>query len=551
MIMFRFRKLNYDVALENPISKSKDDIIGIESEVNRIKDAIKKGANLIGIVSDYGSGKSTMIEFLRKKLSKIRYRIVKINLWDEELSNNGENIKLHRSFLRQLSMNMYRFRPEYINRRLNANYGIAKISFPSYKNLIFWLIGYIMILFLSIATYCKYMKINIVKDYLVFSKVEFAKFIFSSLPFFAITFLIIFIIFNKEVLFSFWNSSKDRTITEEDTMQIYNEIIKPIIPFLRLKKIIIVIEDLDRISNPELAKKYINEFYRIYIEGNPKKYKSGITFVFCVKDEYSYTKSETKIKEIEKNDSKFLKIFDYISYIKLLNINDYKIILKQLIIRDKLLKKLATKNNKIVLSDFMWIIEGNDLNIRIIKNRLSYLKSLYLEIYNRGISSNVKVKPYINIKLCSFVSFVKSEFPNNLNKILKNYENGLNYIDRKIKEKRENDNKCANIDEYEKLLELESKNDKINDDLSDYKTLKVKSYFVELINDGIIDDDYQKYFYNQPKFSPVFNIYQKQLEIIIDKDIIPERITKNQFDNIVVESDTNDFLYNEIKKELT
>ena len=409
---------NYKVLLENPIQRKKDDIIGFDSEVKRLKYSIKEGANIIGIVSDFGAGKSTIIELLKKSLCRLKYKFVKINLWDNHLSfmnknacesenaeetpNNESNIKIHKSFLRQLSMQMNKYRDDYINRRINSNYGIAKISFPTYRNLFLWLLIYIGIIILTLFLGCKYyLQINPFNDITLSDKIEILKYFLPKIPTISIVFIIIYIIFNKEVLFSFWNSSKNREITEEDTIQIYNELVKPVFHLFRLRKLIIVIEDLDRIKNPILVKYYINEFYRIYIEGN-HKHKKGITFVFCVKDEFAYEELKDN-QEIDKNDSHFIKIFDFSSNISNICINDFEEILKQLIMKDKLLSKIAMQENQINIDEFLWIIQGENLNIRIIKKRLEYFKSLYLNIYNKGLYSNPNEKPFIDIKMCAFV----------------------------------------------------------------------------------------------------------------------------------------------------
>lgn len=63
---------NYKVLLENPKKMKKDDIIGFDSEIERLKYSIKEGANIIGIISDFGAWKSTIIELLRKLIIVIK-----------------------------------------------------------------------------------------------------------------------------------------------------------------------------------------------------------------------------------------------------------------------------------------------------------------------------------------------------------------------------------------------------------------------------------------------------------------------------------------------
>lgn len=171
----------YKVNLENPIKSKKDDIFGYSYEIKRIKNAIDNNANLIGIISDYGAGKSSLIGLLKNKLCWIKYKVISINLWDKKMSqseidndtNNGSNriegsnepklndinipsnksiIRFHKNFLRQISLQVKKYNPDYVNRRINANYGSAKISFPSFRSLLSWLLIYIIVF--GLLTWC-------------------------------------------------------------------------------------------------------------------------------------------------------------------------------------------------------------------------------------------------------------------------------------------------------------------------------------------------------------------------------------------------------------
>lgn len=83
--MIKIKRKHYKVNLENPIKNKKDDIFGYDYEVKRIKNAIDEDANVIGIVSEYGSGKSSLIELLIRRLCILKYKIIKVNLWDNKL----------------------------------------------------------------------------------------------------------------------------------------------------------------------------------------------------------------------------------------------------------------------------------------------------------------------------------------------------------------------------------------------------------------------------------------------------------------------------------
>lgn len=215
----KFRINFYKVQLENPINSSKEDVIGFDSEVKRLKGAIKQRANTVGLISDFASGKSSLIHLLKKNLCFLKYKIVKINLWDEELpSASGDEdssdaiVKLHKTFLRQLSMQYRRYKINYINRRLNTNYGIVKISFPNYRTLFIWLLCYLTVIGGLVFLTAKYfLGVNSLAAISYSDKLSFLNKIIDLIPTMFFVFIIIFIVFNKDVLFSLWNNSKDWT----------------------------------------------------------------------------------------------------------------------------------------------------------------------------------------------------------------------------------------------------------------------------------------------------------------------------------------------------
>lgn len=72
------------VFVNNPVKSQKDDIVGFDSQVETLACAIESGANMIGVIADYGSGKSSLTDILSESLKK-RKKItkpIKINLWD-------------------------------------------------------------------------------------------------------------------------------------------------------------------------------------------------------------------------------------------------------------------------------------------------------------------------------------------------------------------------------------------------------------------------------------------------------------------------------------
>ena len=507
--MLKLRKEHYKVNLENPIKNEKDDIFGYDYEVKRIKNAIDDGANSIGIISDYGSGKSSLIKLLSRKLCFFKYKIIKVNLWDDKLAipddnqisndekNNGINknitpsrdsiIRLHKTFLRQVSSQRKKYNEAYINKRINANYGAAKISFPSYVSLAKWFIIYISILIIILYLVCKFgLNITSFKSISLSDKKQFLSFFISKIPAFLTGFVIFYIVFNREVLFSFWNNSKSREITEEDTVQIYNELFGKRFRWIpRLRKIIIVIEDLDRIDNNKMVEFYLSEFYRLYIEGNEKS-KKDVTMIFCLKDSGD-----------DSSESKYIKMFDYISYINKISIDDKGKILELMISNDDLLYDLSfnKQEGKIDISNFLWLVEGESLNIRTIKRRIEHFKSIYLMIRSRGRNSKSDTKELdIDLTTCAFASYLKTEFSRDLDNVLNNYDGDkTNYIDRCVNKKI--------VGELKDSFEIN-----LDENASE---IKIKKLFIAMVKSGHIDSQYKKYFYNFPKGTKIYTTTEK------------------------------------------
>ena len=518
--MIKLKRKYYKVNLENPIKNKKDDIFGYDCEVKRIKNAIKDDANVIGIVSEYGSGKSSLIQLLINKLFFLRYKIIRVNLWDnklkiiddkdESIPSEKSIVRLHKTFLRQVSSQTRKYNSAYINRRINANYGAAKISFPSFISLLKWFLIYILLLVGLLYIICKFgFDISSFNDISLDDKKNFISFIIPKIPTIILGFAFFYIIFNKEVLFSFWNNSKSREITEEDTIQIYNELFGKKIKFLpRLRKIIIIIEDLDRIENNDIVEFYLNEFYRLYIEGNEQN-RNGITLIFCLKD-----------NKKDSSKSKYIKIFDYISYINQINIDDKDEVLRQLIKRDDLLYDLSFNNeNKIIdISKLSWLIEGQEINIRTIKRRIEHFKNIYLMICSRGKSKNNKNDDLdINIITCSFVAYLKTEFNGELDYILSHYDSsGANYIDRYVNKK---------------VIGESISSDNIPFEDNDTEEIKfIKKLIINMINNGYIDSQYKKYFYNFPKGTKIYTTTEKYVSDIITTNTI---VDKDNLSNIM------------------
>ena len=129
--------------MNKPISEATADEIGVGVYVDYLESAIEKGADMIAIISGFGTGKSSLIELLKtkyhgwKKEKKQERVYCQVNLWSQ-LETGGtkkedgiKSIDLHRSFLYQLISAVYPHKSSYFSRRTGRNFGLFKISAES------------------------------------------------------------------------------------------------------------------------------------------------------------------------------------------------------------------------------------------------------------------------------------------------------------------------------------------------------------------------------------------------------------------------------------
>lgn len=127
------------IFLNKPISDIKADWIGVSSYVEKLQDAIEEGADMIAVLSDFGGGKSTLIELLEAKYKSIENGccFYRVNLWSHLESKIDTSVEIHKAFLYQLISQMDHKKSSYISKRLNKNYGLFKISTEGKLNAFF------------------------------------------------------------------------------------------------------------------------------------------------------------------------------------------------------------------------------------------------------------------------------------------------------------------------------------------------------------------------------------------------------------------------------
>lgn len=505
------KKLN-PYFLDFPITNLDDDYIGFESYVDGLYLNIKSKAKMIGIVADYGSGKSTVVSLLEKKLEKENYKVVKINLWDSiNVGEDNSVLEVHKRFLFQLSSQLQNKISNYLSKRLNPNYSVMSISTKNKKSIL-------LLIFAIICFAINFLNNNELLHYFnLLPKIglEWLEPLFRTFADFSgIIALIttILLLVANEIVFSFSKNDKNRTITENDSIEIYLDLVKR---YRKKKKLIIVIEDLDRISDKKVNY-FLKQIYTFYSHSAGQ----NITFITAIKPSHY-------LNDVSSN----YKLFDYIVDLQKIKSKDYEYILKTLInTKSNILKQkynINTENDEI--GKWMWLARGKSLDIRQLKHRYNDTILHYVTLIDRF---NFKC---IDIKTCIAVNYLKNEYPIFFQTLTK--EKTLSNKDeasdiRKLVNLFMKD-KNISKEELWKDLNIDYTNDNGDEFDEDFDNFKTDVF--DLIKIKYIQDDLELYFYNYPEGNEIFNYEENILKhnyIYDEKDFENiEEIVNNVLDD--------------------
>lgn len=477
------------VFVNTPISSELKDAIGFDSQIETLKTAIQKGATMIGVVADYGTGKSSMTELLKKSIDKEKNKTksIKINLWDCENNNNNNNSNpnrvsnLTKSFLYQMANGYDRRFGRFINRILSKNYGNISFAISSSKSLPQFIIsallfGIYQILLQSNTGVMKYLP-----DYLN----VFASVLKILAPLFLILSIIVvvFALKNCCIAFSHWKMNSVRELEISDIFDIYNIIIQRFSP-KKGKKIYIFIDDLDRFGDKRAVVEFLKELYRF--QDSLGNYKENFIFIVSIKPESELM--ETKPKE----DWIYSKVFDIILSLKPIHFDDYDSILIKLLNcnineKTKLQKLLGCDDFNIIPESFKWIKKGNNLTLRDLKNRLNQAILILISLKNK----NYKVETAVRFEPCAAIAYLESQYPQEYYRLIKNETKFANFM----KDSRDiingGDEKRISS-ELISAFKKEFSNDPVNN----------KSEFIsdlcEMVKSGVFNYDFRMYFYTYP-----------------------------------------------------
>lgn len=278
---------------DKPVDDYKSDYIGFETEVDMLLDEIVNGSKVIGLVSDYGSGKSSIISLLESTITNIinsgksinqkskyefktndvkKINVIKVNLFDDDGKiNYNEKLELHKKMIVEIAKRKdEKFRNfniikkalyyltgkkkniNYILKRLNPTYRVIDVDTSHNSTKVFFIVGLVLI-FLNLLYKTGIMslwKFNMDERIL-----KCLRYICTSGGIIGFLLLIMSAIIGKLVI-SYSKNYCGLEFGEYDAQLLFNKVMDDYD--------VIVLEDLDRLAHPRNVRQFINEIYSYY-----------------------------------------------------------------------------------------------------------------------------------------------------------------------------------------------------------------------------------------------------------------------------------------------
>ena len=511
----------------SPIEDETSDVFDFRIKATAIEKAINNGANMIALIGDYGTGKSSLTKILYNKNKEKYTEPIYINLWDTLTTIEGQDEQAHvsyftKSFLYQLALGNHDHThfSRYINQRLSKNYG--KLSFALAKRGTLWwvfLLGISLVLFYILKetllpdTISKF----VLKDIQKLSELFWYRLIMllSSIRYIFLLVAGISIykaLKNNNILFSLWDSQGKIEPTDTDCFEVFEEIITNIAKKCSEKKQLIIIEDLDRSDNAKAVLSLLKEIYR-FNNLLSKKEQSQIVFIISLKSEASLIDASSDIvKDKQKTQQIYSKIFDYTVWVRPIHFANAKEIILTLLI-DQLGEEQANKD----IPKLYWLMQGDNITVREIKDRLNETYLLYQSLSSRRDNSSV------DLRKCACVVYLQRQYPDEfLNMTSKETE--LSNLIEKIAYSYSGDFTKIQDSDFDFILQKDENGNSIS------KNNFIKE-FKKLLEEKNIENDYRMYFYNYPAASYVMNTKEKNVYDYITFD--NSNVQKNELDEAI------------------
>lgn len=465
------------IFLNRPIDSEEADWIGVSSYVNKVHEAVEQGAEMIAITSSYGSGKSSVIELLKTKITndeenEKKYHFIKVNLWSHS-SSGSSPLDLHKSLIYQIVSQIYPWKGSYITKHLSKNFGLLKLTTGSR---VFSSLAAMALLF-AISTK-------------MYEELASCPAIWVIIAGYGIAISLgIFLLFNANILFSYKESAGNRNIDENEILDLYRSIVwkyRKARPRCCKKNYVIIIEDLDR-TDDDSVPQFLKELRKYCLPYNNKAQTNSVCFIVNVKPEALLN----NINNDKGAESFYSKVFDFVIDLRTVNIDNYDTILEGLMEEKRTaLKKIGVnlpdKGYITRLKRLQWIIRGKELGIREIKERLNFAFLLYASLVEKFGADK------IDFRKCVVASYVINRFPKDFYALNDWSFTSLldEYYNKNLK----------SVDDYKKFLPDDKS-------FSDEFIEEIKL----LIEHKHIDSNYRTYFYNYPKGSKLYSIEENAI----------------------------------------
>lgn len=487
--------------IDNPCTE-RNDSIGFKSYVdNLIEIVFSSDAKMIGLISNYGSGKSTVINMMenRKEIkNNEKVLFIKINLWNlpsskEVKSEEDLTINIHKSFLNQVlrQTTLEDNQKKSLENKINKNYSFLDMAVEdsNFENLLFWLALFFVLIIIT--------SFKIVSNKIPWILSSIIKFIFA----------LIFtkILLKSKIYFSFNKESKDNRIIDEfETTECFIKIMEKL-NNKEIEKVIICIEDIDRFSNGADTIRFLEQIYKFYSESckitNPK-----VTFIVAIKPASLIENKESELensKVIKINDeikNIYEKIFDYIINLQPVAIQNYDSLIEGLLTPKY--EQLKNINLPLPIEEYeniyQYLYRGKKNTIRDIKHRYNYAINLYQNLLaNLKISNDAE----INIETCFYVAYLEDEFSESFYHLINDSESFKQMVIHRLVE--------GNLEMI----------DECKDESCPYKREENFKKEIEYgFNNKLIDMNYSMYFYQLPKSKKIKSVFDTVVNNIILTD---------------------------------
>lgn len=492
------------VILNQPLEDEANDWVGVRVYVDKLEAAINDGAKMIAVTSDFGSGKSSLLAMYRKRIEKgvlhLRPKYMyTVNMWEvlDKMNEGGSSVvELHKSFLFHIINQLSPLKGSYISKRLSKNYGLFSIQSDSWFKKIVLVLAVIAI---AIAEGLRQFSDRIEQIVQIGSS-ELQMIMYCSYVVGIVC--VVLVLFRADFIFSSAKSEGKREIDENVLIDYYNQ---EVLYKKFFRHYIFVIEDLDRTSNIVAVKNFLKEIRKYYLTDQnirSRIHNNRVTFVVNIKPESQLKDQSSNKNEASKEERLYDKFFDYIINLRKINIDNYDAILNGFLseLREELfnlglIQKMEEASIDRIVG-MQWLIRGEKLGIREIKNRLNMSLVLY-----ESLDEKFKGRG-ITYEKCAVATYLMTEYEEDFYKV----------TDRAFEKV---------IEEYiEGTLDSD-----INNWIGEIGNLSegFKKALLELVELKLIDANYRTYFYNYPTESKLYDIS----EMIVFNSIIYNERPKN------------------------